>query len=799
MTYIVIREAYPGRTEWVQVGKMSENILLGFKINFGLISPSAKDELFKYSNFEHSVRKIVTDFFEALPKERMISFSLRDRNSHHMFVYFPEYIVSKSMCFTSFLSALTNAVRSDMSLFRRKKPFYDYDSLNIEMELNPQAFGDLTEEVIETSRRQDISHNNFTVLRDSFDFYLSFFDAEKFKKNIIYICAAYINSNRKNKTPVCPESWIRFAQARLGDYQLRTEDSGIDHSGFDEDSLSTVYSKAERFAYTVITLHLIVGKFGRHEKQVVEQYLDDLVSHKIRSVFAGNKLAIYDAFALFIQDEVFYCEKKIFWFLNNLCQPIETTSLTSRVIAFKDRIIRGLQEYRLLKADFNEALDEEAISERFKEIQKDFDIVKKASHIENIIKTHLEVVIKNGVETFGVAYRDGVVLVTDNMLEVRPIYMEDQMFSLGQAWIHSPKRFHWNHPLVLDIMKCFRQVFVEEENVQWFLRWLASLHAKKPERCLLIMYGEGGGNAKTTILTVLSELFGKYYTPGTEAHLFEDKAATCNPFTAELEGKVLIGFSELGEKKIPANVVKALTGGDKVFAAKKYKDPKAFHQTAKSAMATNNFPEFDKMDAPLADRIYILNCIGRYDRNAPVDPKRQAETHTYPRDDNFWKREGMSDALLWVMLNSWDKYVEFGLKPTATQVRDASKWKGHACPATKFIKEFLIFKSDDPKMKTPVWEVGKIYETFKQHQRKEDLHDHMNELSFRAALKTMATIETMELLVHDALSGGKKREMREVISVFIKDPVQPGKLLTSHTEVAPTPEPVLVPNAGHSD
>ena len=38
-------------------------------------------------------------------------------------------------------------------------------------------------------------------------------------------------------------------------------------------------------------------------------------------------------------------------------------------------------------------------------------------------------------------------------------------------------------------------------------------------------------------------------------------------------------------------------------------------------------------------------------------------------------REGMKDALLWIMLEYWDQYIELGLKQTKSQVEAVSRWK----------------------------------------------------------------------------------------------------------------------------
>ena len=176
-------------------------------------------------------------------------------------------------------------------------------------------------------------------------------------------------------------------------------------------------------------------------------------------MFRYKKESIYDAFALFIRNEVFFTDGKVCWFLNNICTPIDVSRLTPRLNAFIERIERVSQRYLRIKERFQETVsgDDDAKFNKDKtEVKMYFDIVKKKPVILAIIASRLDVNRKFGVELFGVAYRDGIVLVNEKQMIKREVYMEDHMFTLGQARINSPKNFHWRHPLILRHPEVFQ-------------------------------------------------------------------------------------------------------------------------------------------------------------------------------------------------------------------------------------------------------------------------------------------------------------------------------------------------------
>ena len=225
------------------------------------------------------------------------------------------------------------------------------------------------------------------------------------------------------------------------------------------------------------------------------------------------------------------------------------------------------------------------------------------------------------------------------------------------------------------------------------------------------------------------------------------------------------------KKQIPANVIKSMTGGDPKTAAAKYKDASTFDQTAKVIMLCNIVPSFDGIDPALLDRVYMMPCIGRYMPDAPLDPEEQKRRHVYPRNDDFWTREGIVDALLWLMLKYWDDYIEKGLKQTASQFKATLQWKKQSCFASRFISDFISFGEVGgvPQPGAALFDVKQVYEEFEAYRTKVGNREPFSEREFLAVLKSMTTVEQKEVCFDDRVTGNRKREVREVVNIAFRN------------------------------
>lgn len=128
------------------------------------------------------------------------------------------------------------------------------------------------------------------------------------------------------------------------------------------------------------------------------------------------------------------------------------------------------------------------------------------------------------------------------------------------------------------------------------IRWLQSflgycLTGDVSESILPIWYGQGQ-NGKSTLLTVLGKVLGPDYSGAAPPGLMMQRRGESHPTElADLSGKRLIIAAETGEgKALAVDLVKQLTGGDKIKGRYMRQDFFEFDPTHKIVLMTNHKP-----------------------------------------------------------------------------------------------------------------------------------------------------------------------------------------------------------------
>lgn len=545
--------------------------------------------------------------------------------------------------------------------------------------------------------------NNTQTLRDPFGFYLSYFDEKAFKEHIDYIAAAFYKIRMQDKhatTVSSAAAWQELVAKKA--------------PTMSEEEAENAYHKASNFAYTVITLHVFAARMGSKEEAETSKYLRELIAFYMRKAFYGNVDAMAEAFSIYVRDEVFYMEGKLYRFMDGRCVEADALELFKhREKAFCSMVESNYNAFVRRKIMEGCSHDEGVFSKNKADCMKRFSLTPAEAYIGKLARKYLYTRRYTGVDQYATAFKDGLlVLRTEGAvvrsLSVRPTLMEDQIFETGNAFIYPRVKYSWEHPLVKSIDNCFRQVFVHEEQVQWFYRWLASTLAKTPERILLVLYGEKGGNAKSEIFMAIKRMYGRYCYAAHDSVLHMDPSSGHQAALAEVDGCNLMYTSEPNTMKpVACNVAKDLCGGDPKKLSKKNKDHKEVEQRAKFAMLCNQMVQFKDIDEALLDRLRILSCVARYLPVQEDDPKN----HIYIRDNNFWHRPGIENVLLWMMIQKWPDYVKYGLKPNKFQEEDLDKWRQDICPLSKWFANGCC--KDNPTSATlSMFDLDQVWETY---------------------------------------------------------------------------------------
>src|SRR5262249_47496846 len=147
-------------------------------------------------------------------------------------------------------------------------------------------------------------------------------------------------------------------------------------------------------------------------------------------------------------------------------------------------------------------------------------------------------------------------------------------------------------------------IFESEAEMIAFFQRLAGyfLTGNVAERVLPICWGEGA-NGKTTIFNTLMATLGPDYAMPAMRDLLLVKRVDTHPTDqAALFGKRLVVSMESGQgRRVDEDLVKHLTGTDRITARRMREDPWSFDPTHTLVLATNHMPDIRGTDDAIWD------------------------------------------------------------------------------------------------------------------------------------------------------------------------------------------------------
>lgn len=175
-----------------------------------------------------------------------------------------------------------------------------------------------------------------------------------------------------------------------------------------------------------------------------------------------------------------------------------------------------------------------------------------------------------------------------------------------------------------------------------------TLTGETREQKLFFLYGDGA-NGKSTFLEILRHILGDYGTHLSFEALLRSRNTNPEQALAHLPGKRYATSSEAGEgRSWNEEVVKMLTGGDKLRAKYLYKDTFEFTPVAKIWVAANDRPRIDGVNEGIWRRFFLIPFqaeipIERRDPNLLQALKEESPGILYwaVRGAMRWYREGL--------------------------------------------------------------------------------------------------------------------------------------------------------------
>lgn len=160
------------------------------------------------------------------------------------------------------------------------------------------------------------------------------------------------------------------------------------------------------------------------------------------------------------------------------------------------------------------------------------------------------------------------------------------------------------------------------ELIQFFRRWAGyALTGDTREQSLLFLFGPGG-NGKSVLLNVLTQILGEYAATASTETLVASKYDRHPVELAILRGKRLVTASETEANREFAEArIKALTGSDSITARFMRKNPFTFRPTFKLMIAGNHAPRIRNVDEAMLRRLNIVPLDAK-----PARPDKELES-----------------------------------------------------------------------------------------------------------------------------------------------------------------------------
>jgi phage/plasmid-associated DNA primase len=241
-----------------------------------------------------------------------------------------------------------------------------------------------------------------------------------------------------------------------------------------------------------------------------------------------------------------------------------------------------------------------------------------------------------------------------------------------------------------ELADIFAKIHPNSEIRTYFLKAIAcALHGSRLSRNVHLHNGDSGRNGKTLISTLCSGTFGSYYMDLPSGYL-QKASDSCgpDPISLELRGKRFVVSSEPPEdRKLQADVIKKLSGGDRMRARDLYASGKleSFTLNLHLHILCNRRPKIDGEDGGLRDRMRSVPFQSMFvDDPNEVDPAN----HIYPANEGLKTKIQMwKSDFMWMLLNDYYDHEWSGVAPEAVLLETKTYMDSNASEAVTFLTQ----------------------------------------------------------------------------------------------------------------
>ena len=182
-------------------------------------------------------------------------------------------------------------------------------------------------------------------------------------------------------------------------------------------------------------------------------------------------------------------------------------------------------------------------------------------------------------------------------------------------------------------------------------RFLGYALLRDPRQRKILLMDGAGNNGKSLLFGIIEDVVGSELISTQPSTVFlhskNTDAEKPSPFLASMRGKAIVYCSETPEgKSLDVNLVKQLTGNDKVKARKLYSEPVEIFPTWQICIFTNNRPGIKGHDKAIWNRMIYVPFTERYVMNPDPNEKHEHKIDVALREKLLREKAGIFNWLI---------------------------------------------------------------------------------------------------------------------------------------------------------
>jgi P4 family phage/plasmid primase-like protien len=380
------------------------------------------------------------------------------------------------------------------------------------------------------------------------------------------------------------------------------------------------------------------------------------------------------------------CEHNIWYFFNGIRWKKENKSYNLRKYIIGE-VFTKIENYR--RQLIKEGASDEIIKNYYNILQK-LGSGNKLNCLElEFYNSNFHKIIDQDKDLLG--FENGVYDL--KLMEFRKGRSSDYI-SLSTGYDYT--EYTEDNDLYIELTELICKILPDKDTREFTLKTLAStLDGHNRDENFYIWSGKNntGGNGKSTISDLLLRALGEYacISPVSLMTGKRESANSANSALASIQNKRCVIMQEPGSNDmIQADVMKALTGGDRISTRELNSSQIEFKPNAKFFMATNRIPTISDIDGGVIRRLKIVEFVSRFVEN-PNEENIKNGIFEFKIDKELKsKLESYQGVFMSILLDYYKKYKEYSLKPPDSVVKVTKKYEANNNIIKQFIDENII-------------------------------------------------------------------------------------------------------------